>query len=246
MEGYLYVEQDPGDTNSSPFTLRYFVSFPFCGLRWFDSKPNEKDIYQLLSDREEEKGWVYGGSIKVNQVKNEEILTFKNNDVSGVEFTIYPFSLSILTDAMGEISILLAADDKQTRELWIEEISRAINVQHYIYACQECEAPISRTICFAIDNENPSELILDHVELTVPVLGSMIMHCRLSDHKGAALKILSLSNAQLGDKHMPLVSSLLSFTPCLTSISLVDNNITCVGLKTLAEGFPCCQGTYFR
>ena len=37
MEGPLYVFQDPGDTSDLPWKERYFVSYPFCGIKWDES-----------------------------------------------------------------------------------------------------------------------------------------------------------------------------------------------------------------
>ena len=143
MQGFLYAEQDPGDSNEDSFVRRYFFSFPFCGLRWFYEAPIDMDINKLVTD-DERNGWVFGGTCKVNKVTPENEITTRITQSNGrkKDISLYAFCLLVDTPAFGEIRIRLATATTLERDEWINEITYCLDIQNYLYACNECEGSL--------------------------------------------------------------------------------------------------------
>jgi hypothetical protein len=223
MQGYIYVENE---ASRSRFHPRYFIIFPFCGLRWFIEAPKEKNLTKVLLSAQEG-GWVFGGNVRVHDVVAEEPL--QNN--FALDSLIYPFSLELIC-GQNLHKLRLGCDDAESRHNWIEEILNSLHIQHYLYSCVECSATPSRTIyCAALANR-PS-VILENLQMAIPTLGSLVMLCKLNESHGTYLNAIHLENAQMSDHHIPLIASLLSFTPQLQSFSLAHNYITDEGLSQL-------------
>jgi hypothetical protein len=121
MEGKLFTIQDPGDSPESSFIERYFISFPFCGLKWFNSGSDEKDKDFTISSKEG--GWVYGGSLHVLSVYKEEKIVVKVKDMHKralkTKLELYPFVLRIFSEAFGDFSVFLATESSIVRDDWV-------------------------------------------------------------------------------------------------------------------------------
>lgn len=233
MQGYLYVENE-----TSPryrFQPRYFILFPFCGLRWFLEEPKEKNIPKLLLSAQEG-GWVYGGNVRVHDVTLEDATPYNTLTVDSV--LIYPFLLELICGTNVH-KLRLGCDDPETRYQWMEEMLKSLHIQHYLYSCVECGATPSKSIfCSALANQ-PS-VILENLHMTIPTLGSLVMLCKLNENQGTSLNAVHLENAQMGDHHVPLIASLLSFTPQLQSLSLANNYLTDDGISLLSSCLASC------
>lgn len=228
MQGHLYIENEES-TLMSKYVPRYFVLFPFCGLRWFLSEPEETDIEKLLTSSLPG-GWLFGGNIRVVSINVESPCVERLS----VDTQIFPFRLELSPSFDKLLSVRLACDDIDLFHSWIDEIRRSIRIQNYLVACIECGATPSRTI-FCTTLDSPGTIILENINLTIPSLGSLIMMCKLNDPQGSLLRVIHLENAQISDLHVPLLSSFLSFTPHLESLSLAHNYLTDAGITTLSE-----------
>ena len=69
----LLVEHHEADHDSGwdRYVTRYFVSYPFCGVKWFKKPPSEidqqipRETKELNNDNE---GWLYGGDVSIVQI----------------------------------------------------------------------------------------------------------------------------------------------------------------------------------
>jgi hypothetical protein len=232
MQGYIYVEN--ADSLQSKFLPRYFILFPFCGLRWFIDQPEEIAVTKLLMSASEG-GWVFGGNIRVNTV-HAEPPTSTNLTIGS---QMYTFVLELVSPDRAYF-LRLGCDDDNVRQNWIDEIMKAMHIQHYLYSCVECGAVPSKTVfCAALAGQ--TSVILENINMTIPSLGSMVMVCKLNQSRGSILQALHLENAQLSDLHIPLLCSLLTFSTTLQSLSLANNYITCDGLSELSEMLAICS-----
>lgn len=227
MQGHLYVENK--DAPKLKFQSRFFVLFPFCGLRWFAEEPEDVTESHLLTCADDS-GWIFGGNIRISSVVMEE--------PDKIYDEIFPFSLFVMSPTETH-QIRLATDDEDIRIVWTDEIKKAIYIQNYIHSCVQCNAvPAKVVFCAALAGHDVVNL--ENVELTVPTLGSLIMICKFNFNLGTRLKAIHLENTQLTDSHCPLLSSLLSFTPLLESLSVANNYITDEGFILLVESLQCC------
>lgn len=129
MEGKLFTLQDPGDTHESCYVERYFVSYPFCGMKWFRTEPTA-DRLTRYSMSSSEGGWVYGGSLRVMSVFEEKSTVIKVKDMKNraekTKFKLYPFVLRVFNEAFGDITVTLAAENDIERSDWV-------NVENLLY-----------------------------------------------------------------------------------------------------------------
>jgi hypothetical protein len=232
MQGYVYVENERSETLK--FQSKYFVLFPFCGLRWFSEEPEEKNVTKLLMSAKEG-GWIFGGNIRVNSVLPELPSTYNLL----IDKSIYPFVIELVC-ADRVIKLRLGCEEDQVRHLWMEEIIKAMRIQQYLYSCSECGAVPSKSIFCAATADLPS-VVLENVNLTIPTLGSLVMICKLNESRGTILQAIHLENAQISDHHVPLLSSFLSFSPHIQSLSLAGNYITDEGVSHLSETLSTCS-----
>ena len=232
MQGYIYVENV--DSLKRKYQPRYFILFPFCGLRWFLDAPEETLITKLLMSASEG-GWVFGGNIRVSNVRAEPP---ESHDMP-IDTPIFPFVLE-LSGPDKVYYLRLGCDDDNTRQNWMDEILKAMHIQHYIYSCVECGAVPSKSVfCSALAGE--TSVILENINMTIPTLGSLVMLCKLNQSHGTVLQALHLENAQLGDQHVPLLCSLVTFSKSIQSISLANNYLTCEGMKELSDMLMDCS-----
>ena len=228
MQGYLYVENQ--DAPKLKFQSRFFVLFPFCGLRWFTEEPEDLRESRLLSSGDDG-GWIFGGNVRISSVVMEE--------TDKIYAEIYPFCLSVMARNQ-TYHIRLATDDEDIRILWTDQIKKAIYIQNYIHSCIQCDAIPSKAIfCAALAGHDVVNI--ENVNLTVPTLGTLVMICKFNYNLGTSLKAIHLENCQLTDNHCPLISSLLSFTPLLESLSLSNNYLTDDGFVSLATTIQNCK-----
>ena len=231
MQGYIFVENE--NSSRIRFQTRYFILFPFCGLRWFLEEPREKNIAKLLLSAQEG-GWVFGGNVRVNYVGEEDPIDYN----FAIESKIYPFVIELVC-GQNFHKIRLACEDSVIRHQWIEQILRSLHIQHYLYSCVECEAIPSKSIfCAALPDQ--SSIILENLSLTIPTLGSLVMMWKLNESRGTILQAIHLENAQIGDHHIPLISSLISFSPHLQSLSLANNYLTDDGILQFVNSLASC------
>ena len=130
MEGRLFVLQDPGDSLESAFIERYFISYPFCGLKWFPSHPDLEPGSKALmnpSMSSVEGNWVYGGSLRIMAVFEDEIVVIKVKDMNRngrrIKIQLFPFVLRVSTEAFGDITVCLASESEKDRKEWVIFIS---------------------------------------------------------------------------------------------------------------------------
>ena len=175
MESHLFTHQEPPlagtiQSSTSAWKERYFISYPFCGVKWFEAKPNvnDKHITMNQSDPTNTKsGWVMGGSLralsvfpvdtvirlKVNRLNQEGAYTSSSSFARKNVINLYCFILHLRTDAFGDIAINLAAETKTMRDEWLEEFNRNIYMQQYLYACTQVDAAPTRSACFSTREE---------------------------------------------------------------------------------------------
>lgn len=231
MQGYIFVENE--NSSRLKYQPRYFILFPFCGLRWFLEEPKEKNIAKLLLSAQEG-GWVFGGNVRVNYVDEEDPIDYN----FAIDSKIYPFIIELVC-GQNFHKIRLGCEDPVIRHQWMEQILRSLHIQHYLYSCVECEAIPSKSIFCAVLPDQ-SSLILENLSLTIPTLGSLVMMCKLNESRGTILHAIHLENAQISDHHIPLISSLLSFSPFLQSLSLANNYITDDGILQFSNSLTLC------
>ena len=227
MQGFLYVENI--DAPKLKYQSRYFVLFPFCGLRWFSEEPQDASEASLLTSGDDG-GWIFGGNIRILSIIMEE------NDQEYMNF--YPFVIYLSTKN-GSHHIRLASDNDDVRMLWTDEIKKSIYIQNYIHSCIQCDAIPSKMIfCSALAGHD--SVNIENIPLSIPTLGSLIMVCKFNYNLGTLLRVIHLENTSLSDDHCPLLSSLLSFTTSLESLSLANNYITDKGFISLISTLQNC------
>jgi Ran GTPase-activating protein (RanGAP) involved in mRNA processing and transport len=256
MKGYVYIQQilpavDPraaeggssGESSgkvtnfalansviaSQPLWIsRYLVSFPYCGLKWFRDEPIHDSFNRLLTDNSTG-GWVFGGSVQLTGYVIEE-------PIMHGDIFIYPFVIEI---AKGNsiTRIRLAVEDQPTRLLWVDDLQHSIHYQNYLYSCKECNALPRHAIAAALE-DGARDLSICNIRLNSSALGSIVMYSRIVGVDGCVLQKLHLENAQIADRHVPLICAFLTFTHFLESLSLHGNYLSCTGVIELADTMP--------
>ena len=81
-----------------------------------------------------------------------------------------------------------------------------------------------------------------NIQLTNPILQSIIDFIKLSTPHGAVVDILSIRCADLGDEHMEKICDLLQLLPHLSSLILCDNELADEGVTLLSEALMTLTG----
>ena len=235
----LLVEHDEcaHDTGADRYVQRWFIPYPFCGLKWFRKKPGDLNLppTETLPNHDDE-GWIYGGDMFVVDCKalpNEEDFDEDTDDEEMATF-LYPFLLRLQTKDMPVIEIKFAATSHQSRQFWIQEMTLANMIQNYVSACIEVGA-VPSTIVLNCTMDIANEIYLENFPVSLPTLGSIAVYNRLRYPTHCPVIAIHFDNCRLGDNHMALIANILQHTPLLQTLSLVENFITDDGLMDLAN-----------
>ena len=254
MEGHLYVNEDENGAHSEVYSRRYFVLFPFCGLRWFLQEPDASVSYSsLLQGRGDdggsgrlEAGWVCGGNVKVDAVTMEKtFVLLSHDDMSGrdddeleeshrQQQSIYPFVVK-LRCGVHTTQVRLASDTEAERLSWVRELRGTESMQTYLMACVDRGVAPSRKVFAAMRSlVERRDIHFENMHLSSSVLSSVVKYVQQSAPHGCVLHSLRMENAQLDDQHAALVCTLLESMPHLTLLSLAENAFTDQGATAIA------------
>ena len=251
MEGYLFVQSDEDGAPSDIYTKRYFILFPFCGLRWFLQEPQANVSYNKLLQQDDDadaraadSGWVCGGNIKVDAVTIEKaFVLLSHDDMSlrvddeggdGNSETIYPFLVKLKCGDCAT-QVRLATDSEAERLGWVRELHGTESMQTYLLACVDQNVMPSRKVFSAIRNvADRKDVHFENAHLSSGVLGAVVKYVKLSAPHGCMLQSLRCENAHLADKQAALVCALLQSLPHLTALSLAENSFTDQGAMAIA------------
>jgi hypothetical protein len=234
---YVRHNENDYDQGDDQYVQRYFVPYPFCGLKWFRLPPHEVPKMPLEVERSKshDEGWVYGGDVFIVHAKPLPI-------ESGPPFSThwFPFELTVKSLEREMTTMKLATRTADMRNFWLGEIDIASRTQTYLSACYECHSPPS-VVVFNSTLQREHEIVVENYPLKMDSLGSLVMFCRLNKAEGAGLTAIALENTRLSDKHMALISSFLAFTPNLEELALTENLITNAGLCVLLPNMEKCR-----
>src|SRR4051794_3109735 len=116
MRGYLFVEEDMLGIPNNTFTKRYFVSFPYCGLKWFLSEPHAINSHKLLlTTTSEATGWMFNAGLIPSEIS-------ASKSIQSNRITLYPFTVTMRYNEH-VTTLSLATDDEDMRQKWIYELN---------------------------------------------------------------------------------------------------------------------------
>ena len=137
---YLFAEEDYNGEGTLNYCERYFIMFPFCGLRWFHNSPEIEDhvpgsVYSsILLQQDETSGWVFGGGITVEGVRLENKVQHDNMTQESDDdalISLYPFVLTLKCHDE-TTQVRLASRDIESRASWVKKINEFASMQNYL------------------------------------------------------------------------------------------------------------------
>lgn len=233
MKGYLYVEEDLLGRPNKTFVKRYFISYKFCGLKWFSKEPTDiKNAVYLQCISNETCGWVYGSSIIAEQVEVESQIKHKDN-------VIYPFSVYL---KCGEYttSIRFACKTDDVRKRWVEDISNNIKMLSYISSCHQSDVLPHPMIFEAMKEKVEDEMQLTTGPISTRHLHAMVHYYSTCYPHGLMLHSFLMENAQLNDSMIPIVCAILEQAPYVGVLSLAENVLSSAGATLLCDTLVKC------
>ena len=86
VEEYVYVEVYDKILKKSTFALRYILSLPHMGLRWYHDKPDSSDLLHLTSSTLG--GCVFGGNVHAYSIENKRqiVKTYLRNGKFNIDY----------------------------------------------------------------------------------------------------------------------------------------------------------------
>jgi len=181
-EGWLHFQQsEMGD-----FVGKFCVMNPFLGLRYYSNRPESprgvpvgRKIPQKLVVVPE--GFVFGGDVELTEVENENL----SLELDEIDDTIlYPFLIRLRSPlTKNKITLRLATEEIKDRDLWVDALNKAVVVQKYLNACRQCGIGPSESLFRYLLSSTYSEVLIVQRSLTFPMLGSIVMFCRMMEHK---------------------------------------------------------------
>ena len=73
-----------------------------------------------------------------------------------------------------------------------------------------------------------------NLRMNTASLTSLVLFRRLYEPQGSDIRHVSLINIGLKDDHVPQLCQLMHSAPLIESISLANNEMTCLGVKAIA------------
>ena len=229
MKGYLYVEEDLLGKANNTYVKRYFISYKFCGLKWFTKEPTDikNDAYlQCISNNT--CGWVYGGNIIVQSVEADKEIKLK-------ETTIYSFIITLqCSDYITKIRF--ATKTNELRKKWMDEINLSMKVLTYLSCCSENNILPSQTIWNALENDTVSDtLYINKGPIDNKHFNTILKYYNIITPHGLMLNSIILENIQLVDNNIPYLCNILEISPYISILSIANNRITSTGIKQLCQ-----------
>lgn len=223
MQSYLYVEEKLRGQPSGSYVLRYFILHPYCGLHWFEEKPEgtlNGDYIEAGTS-----GWVYGGNISVDSVHIENISNLQEEDIE-----LFPFVLTLRCED-NVIDIRFATEEDSTRQTWVEEIQDSAKLLKFIASFCKLGALPSRRLynkSCGITNLHLSDTVLNH-----ETLDAIIDFVCANKSDAIGLTAIEFNHCQLDDSHAPALATLLENVN-LQSLVLASNNFQCKAIEQLS------------
>ena len=223
MQSYLYVEEKLRGQPTGSYVLRYFILHPYCGLHWFEDKPEgilNGDYMEIGTS-----GWVYGGNISVDRVTIENVTVLQQEQID-----IYPFVLTLRCED-DTIDIRFATEEDSTRQTWVEEIEESAKLLKFIASFCKLGALPSRRIY----NKSCgiSSLHLTDTALTEGILHAIIDFVCANKSDAMGMKLIEFNHCHLNDSHAPALTALLENVN-LEGLVLACNNFQCKAIAQLA------------
>lgn len=228
MRGKVLVEEELQGKPTNTFVERYFVSFPFCGVRWFKLEPelSSSTDEQLLHRSDSSCGWVYGGNVFPVAVAALDTIEYQLQDW-------YAFKLTLKSGEHVR-DFRLACRYVTERTAWIVDSESALQAQHFVKAFSEHDTlPLPELLSCLVAEDN--DLRLNNYWLTNSILQSINGFFRGLYPEGSILQGLFMQNCQLGDSQVPLVCAVIANLPYINKLSLSENIITSEGCTVLCE-----------
>jgi hypothetical protein len=153
MEGFVYIEQDLNGYPCDIWLQRYFQSFPFVGIKWFDNAHpliESKNQLDKLYARDEDCDWICGGNIAVTvpkdvsskfrpncKVKYEKDSSNRTNMLYETK-PLYTFQVFVVNSSNPScrLAITIGCESESDRDQWIREFCEMEMQQVYLQACQ--------------------------------------------------------------------------------------------------------------
>jgi hypothetical protein len=260
LSDYLFVEEQIGSISQGTFTSRYFVSFPFCGLKWFAQKKYNlnyaQSLYDIINinDQNNEEGWIYGGNIIISYLKCEDSISSKDiistsistsildnfNSEINVGESLYPFIIKIQRGDDIEMSIRLAATSYEQQQKWINNINAMKDNQRFIQSCCSFNSLPSRRLFNSSNIHELNTFHSDCIDISIATLYSINSYLKLLYPLKSVLHALILKNSQLSDDHIEPLSQLLLNNNTLKVFSVSENFISCKGIIGLSTALNNC------
>lgn len=234
MKGYLYVEEDLLGKPNKTYIKRYFVSYRFCGLKWFTKEATEiKNAAYLQCISNDTCGWVYGGSILVESVDTEKEMPYKDH-------AIYPFVVH-LRCGEHETSVRLASKSEELRSKWVDEINLSMKIMTFVSACVQNDVLPHPAIFDAVRDNVNDDMTLTEGPLTARHLSAVLNYYSVCSPHGLMLHSFVLENAHVTDALVPYIAAVLQMAPYVGVVSLAQNLLTSAGVGALCDALGSCK-----
>eukprot|EP01032_Pedospumella_encystans_P020897 gene20897-23730_t len=234
MKGYLYVEEDLLGKPNRTFTRRYFISYRFCGLKWFSKEPNGiRNAVYLQCIANDTCGWIYGGNVIPEQVEIEDEMRHRDN-------VVFPFTVSL---KCGEYytSVKLACKTEEMRRRWVDELNLSIRMLSFVESCHQSDVLPSAAIFDAVRDRTDDHMTLSTGPLNVRHLYALANYYSFTHPHGLLLHSIHMENCQINDNMMPVVCGIIEQASYLGVLSLSGNCITSTGAAPLCETLLKCK-----
>ena len=219
MQGYLYIEEELLGRLNGTYVKRYFITYNYCGIKWFLKKPsNTYDLHylQYLVD-DSSCGWLYGGTIIPHSVESSSIDS-RNHDGT----LLYLFKL-IVKSQNSSATVILATDSDNDRKLWIDEIKLSMRHLIYVSICMKSDY-VPRDVLFQMIQHRFDEYLHIHdIVLTQKIISIIFDFYMVMMPHGFMLEAISFDNTQLNDNMLKTLCSLVSHALYVKKLSITRN-----------------------
>jgi len=218
MKGYLYVEEELLGRLNGTYVKRYFITYKYCGIKWFLQKPsNVYDLNNLQYLVDDSCGWLYGGTIIPHSVESSSI---DNRYHDGV--LLYLFKL-IVKSQNSFATVILAADSENDRQLWIEEIKLSMRHLIYVSICMKSDYVPKDVLFQMIQHRFDEYLYIHDITVNNKIINIIFDFYMVMMPHGFMLEAITFDNTHLNDSMLKTLCLLVSHALYLKKLSITRN-----------------------
>eukprot|EP01031_Cornospumella_fuschlensis_P036676 gene36676-44492_t len=240
MQGFVWFPEEVHGVQDGNYARRYVVTRPLAGLQCFPQEPLDVDPYKataatallessMKSSEASRGGWLFGGNIVAETVTLETPRRFR-------EILLYPIKIKLVAP-QSSTDLLFCLDSVDERDAWFRTIQELLLSLSYVRSSVSLEVLPWPSLA-----STGESLQINGDHLSSKGFQSLLHYLEHSEQSRPPLLRVSLVSAGLGDRHVELLSRILTIHALtIQSICLAENYLTEKGLKALSSSLALCS-----